>query len=40
MGIPILTLAGNRYASRIGQRLNHALNLPEWIAKEFNRFLV
>ena len=39
MGIPILTLAGNRYASRIGQRLNHALNLPEWIAKDHDDYV-
>jgi predicted O-linked N-acetylglucosamine transferase (SPINDLY family) len=39
MGIPILTLAGNRHASRIGQRLMTALNLSEWIAKDYQTFV-
>jgi len=39
MGIPILTLSGKRHASRIGQRLMHALNLPEWIAMDHQDFV-
>jgi len=39
MGIPILTLAGNRHASRIGQRLMHAINLPDWIARDHEDFV-
>jgi len=39
MGIPILTLSGNRHASRIGQRLMLALDLPEWIASDHQAFV-
>jgi len=39
MGIPVLTLAGKRHASRIGQRLMLALNLPEWVAKDHQDFV-
>ncbi|MBF0450142.1 MAG: tetratricopeptide repeat protein [Candidatus Magnetomorum sp.] len=39
MGIPILTLEGNRHASRIGQCLMKALGLPEWIAMDHQSFI-
>jgi predicted O-linked N-acetylglucosamine transferase (SPINDLY family) len=39
MGIPILTLAGTRHASRIGQRLLLALDLKEWIARDHQDFV-
>jgi predicted O-linked N-acetylglucosamine transferase (SPINDLY family) len=39
MGIPILTLSGNRHASRIGQRLMLALNMPEWVALDHHDFV-
>jgi len=39
MGIPILTLAGKRHASRIGQRLLHAINLQDWIAENTQEFV-
>jgi predicted O-linked N-acetylglucosamine transferase (SPINDLY family) len=39
MGVPILTLSGIRHASRIGQRLILALDLPEWIARDHHDFV-
>jgi predicted O-linked N-acetylglucosamine transferase (SPINDLY family) len=39
MGVPILTLSGDRHASRIGQRLILALDLPEWIARDPQDFV-
>jgi predicted O-linked N-acetylglucosamine transferase (SPINDLY family) len=39
MGIPILTLSGNSYSSRIGQRLMHAINLSEWIANDHQTYV-
>lgn len=34
MGVPVVTLAGDRHASRVGVSLLHAVGHPEWIARE------
>ena len=34
MGVPVLTLAGDRHAGRVGASLLTALGRPEWIARE------
>ncbi|KPA15717.1 TPR repeat-containing protein [Candidatus Magnetomorum sp. HK-1] len=39
MGIPILTLKGNKHSSRIGQCLMNALDMPEWIADDHDSFV-
>lgn len=33
MGVPMLTVAGARHASRVGASLLHAAGMPEWIAQ-------
>ena len=33
MGVPVLTLKGNRYLSRFGESINYNLNMREWIAE-------
>ncbi|WP_277059787.1 O-linked N-acetylglucosamine transferase family protein, partial [Rivihabitans pingtungensis] len=32
MGVPLVTLAGERFVSRMGATLLHAVGHPEWIA--------
>jgi len=39
MGIPILTLDGNRHSSRIGKCLMNALGLSEWVARDQQAFI-
>ena len=39
MGIPILTIKGNKHSSRIGQCLMNALEMPEWIAEDYDSFV-
>lgn len=34
MGVPVVTLAGDRHASRVGASLLTALGRPEWIARQ------
>jgi protein O-GlcNAc transferase len=33
MGVPVITLAGDRHAARVGVSLLHAVGHPEWIAQ-------
>jgi predicted O-linked N-acetylglucosamine transferase (SPINDLY family) len=39
MGIPTLTLEGNRHSSRIGTCLMKALGLDDWVAKDHQSFI-
>ena len=32
MGVPVLTLKGDRYSARMGENIMHNLGMPEWIA--------
>lgn len=34
MGVPILTLRGNRFLSHLGESIAHNIGLPEWIAAD------
>ncbi|HEX2101778.1 MAG TPA: tetratricopeptide repeat protein [Candidatus Synoicihabitans sp.] len=34
MGRPVVTLAGNRHAARVGASLLHAIGHPEWVARD------
>jgi predicted O-linked N-acetylglucosamine transferase (SPINDLY family) len=34
MGVPVVTLAGDRHAGRVGRSLLHAAGLPEWVAHD------
>lgn len=34
MGVPVLTLRGNRHASRVGASLLHAIGRDEWVAED------
>lgn len=38
MGVPVISMAGDRYASRMGLALNHYLGLPELVATEVEGF--
>ena len=39
MGVPVLTLKGNRYLSHFGESINANLNLHNWIAKNESEYL-
>jgi predicted O-linked N-acetylglucosamine transferase (SPINDLY family) len=39
MGVPVVTLAGDRHASRVGVSLLHAAGVPEWIADSPERYV-
>lgn len=39
MGVPVITLAGNRYASRMGASILSAIGLPELIAQTEDNYL-
>jgi predicted O-linked N-acetylglucosamine transferase (SPINDLY family) len=39
MGVPVVTLAGDRHASRVGVSLLHAAGVPEWIADSPGRYV-
>lgn len=39
MGVPVVTLAGDRHASRVGASLLHAVDLPELIADSEARYV-
>ncbi len=38
MGVPVVTRAGDRHASRVGVSLLHAVGRPEWIAPDDDAF--
>lgn len=39
MGVPVLTLRGNRFLSRAGENIMKNLGLPEWIAQDTAEYL-
>ena len=39
MGVPVITLCGERHASRVGASLLHAVGVPEWIAEDKSDFI-
>jgi protein O-GlcNAc transferase len=39
MGVPLITLAGDRHASRIGGSLLHSLKMDEWIANNQDEYI-
>ncbi len=39
MGVPVITLRGNRYLSRFGESINVNLNLHDWIAENESEYL-
>ena len=39
MGVPVVTLAGDRHASRVGLSLLSAVGHPEWIASDWNDYV-
>ena len=39
MGVPVITLRGNRYLSRFGESININLNLHDWIAENESEYL-
>ena len=39
MGRPVVTLAGDRHANRVGVSLLHAIAHPEWIASDEQTYL-
>ncbi len=39
MGVPVLTLAGNRFLSHIGESIMHNAGLPEWISVDYDDYV-
>ncbi|HVW20059.1 MAG TPA: tetratricopeptide repeat protein [Opitutaceae bacterium] len=39
MGVPVVTLAGDRHASRVGVSLLTAVKRPEWIARDLDAYV-
>jgi len=39
MGVPVLTLKGNRYVFHFGESINSNLNMHDWIAKNQNEYV-
>ena len=39
MGVPVLTLAGNRFISRVGETFNQTLGTPEWIGADHDDYV-
>jgi protein O-GlcNAc transferase len=39
MGVPVVTLAGDRHASRVGASLLTAVGRPEWIARSWDDYI-
>jgi len=39
MGVPVVTLAGDRFAARIGEAILTAIGHPEWIAPDQERYV-
>jgi predicted O-linked N-acetylglucosamine transferase (SPINDLY family) len=39
MGVPVVTLAGRRHASRVGASLLSAIGHPEWIARDWGSYV-
>jgi predicted O-linked N-acetylglucosamine transferase (SPINDLY family) len=39
MGVPVVTLAGDRHASRVGASLLSAVGHPEWIARSWDDYI-
>jgi predicted O-linked N-acetylglucosamine transferase (SPINDLY family) len=39
MGVPVVTLTGDRHASRVSGSLLHAVGHPEWIARDWNEYV-
>jgi predicted O-linked N-acetylglucosamine transferase (SPINDLY family) len=40
MGVPVVTLAGDRHAARVGVSLLTAIGHPEWIARDWTDYVV
>ena len=40
MGVPVISLVGDRHASRVGASLLHAVGHPEWLARDWNDYIV
>jgi predicted O-linked N-acetylglucosamine transferase (SPINDLY family) len=39
MGVPVISLQGDRHACRVGASLLHAVGHPEWIANDENAYV-
>ena len=39
MGVPIITLKGNRYLFHSGESINSNLNMHDWIAKNYDEYI-
>ena len=40
MGVPMITLKGNRYISHFGESINSNLNMPNWIAENYEDYIL
>ncbi len=39
MGVPVLTLKGNRYLFHFGESINENLNMKEWVANNYQEYI-
>jgi len=40
MGVPMITLKGNRYISHFGESINSNLDMPNWIAENYKDYIL
>jgi len=40
MGVPVLTLKGDRYLSHFGESINSNLNMSDWIANSYEEYVI
>ena len=40
MGVPVVTLKGNRYLSHFGESINSNLNMSNWIAENYEDYIL
>ena len=40
MGVPVITLKGNRYLNHFGESINANLNMDDWIAENSKEYIL
>ena len=40
MGVPVLTLKGDRYVAHMGESILHNIGMPDWIAADVHDYVI